>query len=67
MQMFQNTQKHTKLINQIKTKTKAKNKKKKKYLHSIQKDKIRQSIFSGLGHSPGRCQAALQDSANEKN
>jgi hypothetical protein len=41
--------------------------KQKKYLHNIQGQFIKQSIFSGLGHSPDRCQAALQDSVIERN
>jgi hypothetical protein len=46
-----------------KTKTTKKKKRKEKYVHSIQRVVIKKNIFSELGHSPDRCQAALLDSA----
>jgi hypothetical protein len=51
---------------EIKTKTVKKKKTKEKYVHSIQRVVIKQNIYSGLGHSPDRCQAALPDSATGK-
>jgi hypothetical protein len=48
---------------EIKTKTAKGKQTKAKYVHNIQRVVIRQNIFSGLGHSPDRCQAALLDSA----
>ena len=50
----------------FKTKTTKENKRKEKYVHSIQRVVIRRNIFSELGHSPDRCQAALLDSTIEK-